>query len=141
MNSPAEARWIYKDVHDTMSNITAKTAVLMSSNYPQLPFPDHGGSPVTLTLARVPALTILQFRLSRGQFDCDRCQIAVKVGDKLLSLQAKGLGCGVHACLDVFADELIEKLPASKTVIAELPIYRFGRYHYRFDTDGFQWEP
>jgi hypothetical protein len=62
----------------------------------------------------------------------------VKVDDQpLLYLQANASRCGENQCLDVSAEQLLQKLPTAKTIIAELPIYNFGAFQYRFSTSGF----
>jgi hypothetical protein len=134
--SPSHAAWQYHKQVDEMRNRTVETAILKSGNAPNLKSPYQGGSPVYLTVARVSEFSIIFFELTRGQFDCYECQITVKVDDELMTFGGSISDCGEHKCLNVSV-KLLDKLLTAKTLIAELPIYGFGAYQYRFDLAGY----
>nr|WP_141662012.1 hypothetical protein [Burkholderia ambifaria] len=145
----AEAKWLYKEEHDSMRDKTYRVALLPASNVLDFDFPYNGGSHVLMIIngeqGRKLAHPVLE--IDKGQFDCgtDGCDLTVKFDDQLQSYHAQLLTSrrlyiwyreGRNS-VNGEEDEFIKNLRASHHMIIEARFYEDGARQIEFDTTGF----
>lgn len=148
--------WSYDTQTDAMRKQRSWFASNVSTNEAQLSFPYEGGTSAILQLTQdetedpdnQQAILILQ----NGQLDCSTCYISLKFDDgKVFESVGTKSDCGSDQCLNVNVSDDIEKLGtsgyvgfhkrllASRKLVIEVPIYKFGPFQFQFKTSDLVW--
>ncbi|WP_052209122.1 hypothetical protein [Acinetobacter sp. A47] len=145
-----DTNWLYGEKKDEMRGKTTKFASLLSDNQVNFDFPYDGGSHLIITLKKKNAEpTDVLFSVTKGQYSCntisDYCYASVKFDNqKIINIalsEPEQHSSDVLFIEDqVDADNFINSILKSKSVIIELPFYREGRQQFKFTLYGLKWD-
>lgn len=157
MASAPTSAWRYRTYDDPMREERTWIANLTSTNQADLKFPYSGDTTATLEMAQGqgedPENRQVILILSDGQLDCSRlCYLSLKFDDgEVFESTGTESDCGESKCVNVRVDADDEafgtpesigfhkRLAESKKLIVEVPIYRYGRHQFTFDSVGLVW--
>lgn len=133
------------------------TANNAASNVAQLDFPYEGGTTATIELVQGqrddPENQQAILIVNNGQIDCSAtCSMSLKFDDgEVLESTGVKTDCGSGQCVNLSIGRDLEafgtkaykgfhkRLKASRHLTIEVPIYRFGRHQFEFETSGLVW--
>ena len=152
-----QSSWTYQTTDDAMRKTRTWYASDAVVNPAQLGFPYEGGTTATIQLTQGlkddPSNQQATLILHNGQIDCaGGCELNLKFddGEVLYSTGTKG-SCGDDECLnlpvsndtDAFGTKSYKgfhkRLYASRRLTVEVPLYKYGRHQFEFDTAGLVW--
>lgn len=150
--------WSYDVQTDGMRKTRTWFALNEASNQAQLDFPYQGGTTAKIQLEQnekdSPENQQPTLIIHNGQLDCDGnlCDIGLKFDDgEVFTSRGTKTDCGSDQCVNLNITEdtdhfgtkkyigFHKRLRASKKLVLEVPIYKFGRYQFEFNTSGLVW--
>lgn len=143
MPSISQAKWEYDSRQDKMRGITMKFARTISTNQHKFKFPYHGGSRISLVIAKKNEEDRIYLMISKGQFLCpDVCQINVKFdSEEIQTYDASTSSDGSSNFLYINkSDEIISKLKKTKYLVIESEFFNEGSCQFEFNISTLKWE-
>ena len=142
----SKTAWRYTNKKDEMTGEIISGASTMSTNMIHLNFPYEGGTIGFFSLRKHPRDgEDVFFGIAKGQLICsgnEGCTVILRFDDNPpVEYHAQPPSDYSNTVLIISEyQEILERLRTSKHLIIEAEFYQAGRQHFKFNTNGLQWQ-
>lgn len=142
----SKTAWMYTNKKDEMTGKIISLATIMSTNTIDLDFPYKGGTVGYFSLRKHPRDgENVFFGISKGQLLCpsyEGCTVILRFDDNPpVEYHAQPPSDYSNTALFISEyQEILDRLRTSKHLIIEAEFYQAGRQHFKFNTNGLQWQ-
>ncbi|MBH3444064.1 hypothetical protein I5L59_10805 [Pseudomonas moraviensis] len=139
----SHADWSYRTSTDEMRGEAMTSAVIESTTAIDQQAPYSKPAKLVITAVRSEKGSGFMFQLSEGQFSCvpKLCDVSMKFdGGEVLDVKAMS-AADTNSVLHVQNPNLfVATAHLAKSLIVEVPVYRYGKAQFKFDVSGLEWE-